>query len=336
MPGSYSSTSHDYHFDIEEVNTIANEVIDVEASAILNLKGLNNDSFYTAVNYLIKSSGRVIICGLGKSGLIGKKISATLASTGTPSFFLHPAEAIHGDLGMIVGNDVIITISYSGETDEVLKLVPIIKKLGIPHISITGNPNSTLAKNSDCSLNAHVAREACALQLAPTSSTTATLVMGDALAVTLMKLKNFKEHDFAQFHPGGSLGRQLLCKVSDEMVIDPLPIIRPEDRIKEVIMSIGSGQLGVTVVVDDADLIIGIITDGDLRRAMSKFEYDKGFFNLTAKDIMSKNPKRIRPSALIAEAEGMMNENKINSLIVEDNNKLVGILYQRKLKYGTL
>ncbi|PWK77737.1 arabinose-5-phosphate isomerase [Mucilaginibacter oryzae] len=336
MFGSNSSAPRNYHFDVEGINAIANEVIDIEASAILNLKSLNNDSFCTAIGYLINASGRVIICGLGKSGLIGKKISATLASTGTPSFFLHPAEAIHGDLGMIMSNDAIITISYSGETDEVLKLVPIIKKLGIPHISITGNPNSTLAKNSDCSLNVHVAREACALQLAPTSSTTATLVIGDALAVALMKLKNFKEHDFAQFHPGGSLGRQLLCKVSDEMVIDPLPVIRPDDKIKEVIMSIGSGQLGVTVVIDEADSIIGIITDGDLRRAMSKFEYDNGFFNLTASDIMSKNPKRIRPGALIAEAESMMNENKINSLIVEDNNKLVGILYQRKLKYGTL
>jgi len=329
-----SKSAADYN--IQEINAIANEVIEIEAAAVASLKSRNDRNLSQAVNYIINSTGRVIICGLGKSGLIGKKISATLASTGTPSLFLHPAEAIHGDLGMITANDTIVTISYSGETDELLKLVPAIKNFGIPHISITGNPNSTLAKNSDCSLDVHVEREACALQLAPTSSTTATLVLGDVLAVTLMKIKGFKEHDFAQFHPGGSLGRKLLCKVSDEMVVDPLPTVLPNNTIKDVIISIGEGQLGVTIVVDNDKQVLGIITDGDLRRAMSKFEHDANFFNLTAKDIMSAGAKRIHQDALIAEAEHMMNINRINSLIVENDDKLVGILYQRKLKYGTL
>lgn len=324
-------------FDIIQVSNYVQDVIDIEADAINNLKKyLDQEAFFNTIRKIINASGRIVICGLGKSGLIGKKISATLASTGTPSFFLHPAEAIHGDLGMITKDDVIITISYSGETDELLKIVPAIKNIGIPHISITGNPNSTLSKNADYNLNVHVDREACALQLAPTSSTTATLVLGDAIAVTLMKLKDFKEHDFAQFHPGGTLGRKLLCKVADEMVVNPLPTVLPDDKIKDVITSIGSGRLGVTVVIDKLKNIIGIITDGDLRRAMSNIENETTFFSLKAKDIMSSPPKLISPDSLIAEAEKMMDQMMINSLIVESDNKLIGILYQRKLKYGSL
>ncbi len=316
------------------INAIANEVIDIEAAAIKELKGLNDHSLYQAIEYIINLKGRVIICGLGKSGLIGKKISATLASTGTPSLFLHPTEALHGDLGMITPDDAIVTISYSGETDELLKLVPIIKDMGIPHISVTGNPNSTLARNSDCSLNVHVEREACALQLAPTSSTTATLVIGDALAVTLMRLRGFKEDDFAQFHPGGNLGRRLLAKVSDEMITEGLPKLKVTDRLKDALMVMSAGRLGMGVIVDEQNAIRGIITDGDLRRALSRFE-ESSFFKLTVGELMTTQPKRINPEALVMEAEELMDKHKINALLVEKDGRLLGILYQRKLKYGS-
>lgn len=322
------------NFTVAEINAIANEVIDIEAAAVTNLKGRNNQQFHQVVECILNLKGRVIICGLGKSGLIGKKISATLASTGTPSLFLHPTEALHGDLGMITSGDAIITISYSGETDEMLKLVPIIKNMGIPHISITGNSQSTLARNSDCTLDVHVEREACALQLAPTSSTTATLVLGDALAVTLMRLKGFKEDDFAQFHPGGNLGRRLLAKVADEMIVEGLPKLKAADRLKEALMIMSEGRLGMGVIVNEQDNILGVITDGDLRRAISKFD-EGSFFTLTAGEVMTKNPKTISPEALVMDAEEMMDKYRINALLVEQDGHLLGILYQRKLKYGS-
>lgn len=322
------------NYTVADINAIANEVIDIEAAAITDLKGLNNENLSRAIEYIINLKGRLIICGLGKSGLIGRKISATLASTGTPSLFLHPTEALHGDLGMITAADAIVTISYSGETDEMLKLVPIIKNLGIPHISITGNPNSTLGRNSDCALNVHVEREACALQLAPTSSTTATLVLGDALAVTLMRLKGFKEDDFAQFHPGGNLGRRLLAKVSDEMITEGLPKLKATDQLKEALMVMSEGRLGMGVVLNEHDSILGIMTDGDLRRALSKFE-EGSFFKLTVGEVMTAHPKTIGPDELVMDAEELMDRYKINALLVEKDGRLLGILYQRKIKYGS-
>lgn len=322
------------HYTVNEVNAMADEVIGIEAAAIQNLSALNRDSFFEAIRLIINLKGRVIVSGVGKSGLIGRKISATLASTGTPSLFLHPTEAIHGDLGMVTAQDAFVTISYSGETDEVLKLVPVIKDLHIPHISISGNLHSTLAKNSDCALNVRVEREACALQLAPTSSTTATLVLGDALAVTLMKLKKFKESDFAQFHPGGNLGRRLLAKVGDEMITENLPLLREDTAIRDTLLTMSAGRLGTGVVLDENDRIAGIITDGDLRRALSNFNEGE-FFKLKAGDVMTRHPKTIGAEALVIDAEELMDAGRINALLVEEAGRLKGILYQRKLKYGS-
>jgi len=261
---------------------------------------------------------------MGKSGLIGRKIAATLASTGTPSFFLHPGEAYHGDLGMIEKDDIVLLISNSGETDEVLKVIPFLKNQGNIIISMSGNPSSTLAKNTNYHLNIFVHKEACPLQLAPTSSTTASLVMGDALAVALMKLRDFKDKDFAQFHPGGSLGRRLLTKVKNVMKKNDLPICNETENIKNIIHIITDGKCGLVVVVNNFE-IIGIITDGDIRRAMESNE--NNFFSLQAKDLMSKNPKMINLNEKLTTASDLMNDNKVNSLlVVDDQSRLLGIV----------
>jgi arabinose-5-phosphate isomerase len=261
---------------------------------------------------------------MGKSGIIGKKIAATLASTGTPSFFLHPGEAYHGDLGMIEENDIVLLISNSGETDEVLKLIPFLKHQKNCTISMSNNDDSTLAKNTNYHLNIAVDKEACPLFLAPTSSTTATLVMGDALAVTLMKLRDFKEENFAKFHPGGSLGRRLLTTVGDVMKKKNLPIISSQATIKEVIQTISEGKLGLVVIIDN-NKIIGIITDGDIRRTMESREKD--FFNLKAEDLMSIHPKLIYDTDKLISASNIMSQHKINSLlVVNESNDLVGVV----------
>ena len=306
-----------------DIELIAKEVFEIEASAIANLAKNIDENFKKAIEAILECSGKLIVCGMGKSGIIGKKIAATMASTGTPSFFLHPAEAYHGDLGMIEKEDIVLLISNSGETDEVLKIIPFLKEQGNVTVAMSGNPRSTLAKNSTHHLNIYVEKEACPLQLAPTSSTTATLVMGDALAITLMKLRDFKESDFAQFHPGGSLGRRLLTRVEDVMKRDNLPIVSRDSSIKEIINIVSKARLGLAVV-QEADLIVGIITDGDIRRAMEEFE--DTFFRLKAEDLMTKNPKTIQKEAKLIDAQNLMNDYKVNSLLVVDNNKLCGVV----------
>jgi len=306
------------------IKNIAKEVFEIESKEIANLFALLTDDFENAVKSILNTKGKFIICGMGKSGIIGKKIAATLASTGTPSFFLHPGEAYHGDLGMIEKEDILLLISNSGETDEVLKLIPFLKSQENITISMSGNPKSTLGINTDYHLNIAVKKEACPLSLAPMSSTTATLVMGDAIAVALMKLRNFKDENFAKFHPGGSLGRRLLTTISSVMKKDNLPICSSETSIKDIIHKITDGKCGLIVVIDN-EQILGIITDGDIRRAMETREND--FFNLNANNLMSKNPKLIQSTEKLIKASEIMSESKINSLAVIDaNNSLVGIV----------
>ena len=303
---------------------IAKEVFEIESREIANLSNLLTSDFEEAIKVIFKSQGKLIISGMGKSGIIGKKIAATLASTGTPSFFLHPAEAYHGDLGMIEKNDIVLLISNSGETDEVLKIIPFLKSQKNITISMSGNPKSTLSKNTDYHLNIAVHKEACPLQLAPTSSTTATLVMGDAIAIALMKLRDFKDKDFAQFHPGGSLGKKLLTNVKDVMKKENLPICSENASMKSIVYKITDGKCGL-VIVKEENHIKGIITDGDIRRAMETKEED--FFKLKAKDIMSLNPKTINQDEKIIVANELMSTNKINSLLAIDTAKeLVGII----------
>ena len=307
-----------------DIKKLAQEVFEIESKEIANLSKRLTDDFEKAINAILQSSGKLIVSGMGKSGIIGKKIAATLASTGTPSFFLHPGEAYHGDLGMIEKNDIVLLISNSGETDEVLKLIPFLKHQKNCTISMSGNDESTLAKNTNYHLNIAVDKEACPLFLAPTSSTTATLVMGDALAVTLMKLRDFKEENFAKFHPGGSLGRRLLTTVRDVMKKKNLPIISSQATIKEVIQKISEGKLGLVVIIDN-NKIMGIITDGDIRRTMESREKD--FFNLKAEDLMSNHPKLIYETDKLISASNIMSQHKINSLlVVNESNDLVGVV----------
>ena len=307
-----------------DIKKLAQEVFEIESKEVANLSKRLTDDFEKAINAILQSSGKLIVSGMGKSGIIGKKIAATLASTGTPSFFLHPGEAYHGDLGMIEENDIVLLISNSGETDEVLKLIPFLKHQKNCTISMSCSDDSTLAKNTNYHLNIAVDKEACPLFLAPTSSTTATLVMGDALAVTLMKLRDFKEENFAKFHPGGSLGRRLLTTVGDVMKKKNLPIISSQATIKEVIQRISEGLLGLVVIIDN-NKIMGIITDGDIRRTMESREKD--FFNLKAEDLMSNHPKLIYESDKLISASNIMSQHKINSLlVVNESNDLVGVV----------
>ena len=306
------------------IRRIAEEVFEIESKEIANLSTLLTIDFENAVKSIISSKGKLIISGMGKSGIVGKKIAATLASTGTPSFFLHPGEAYHGDLGMVEKEDIVLLISNSGETDEVLKIIPFLKHQKNTTISMSGNPDSSLAKNTDFHLNISVNVEACPLQLAPTSSTTSTMVMGDALAVALMKLRDFKEVNFARFHPGGSLGKRLLQNVSNVMKKDSLPLITPNESIKKVINILSSGKCGLAVVVNENN-IIGVISDGDIRRAMESNETN--FFKLKALDIMTKEPRTVLENTKLKIAGDLMFSEKINSLIVEnDKGLLVGIV----------
>ncbi|EAI3733332.1 KpsF/GutQ family sugar-phosphate isomerase [Campylobacter jejuni] len=302
---------------------IAKEVFEKEAQAILDLAKNLDENFNQAVNLMLNTKGRCIVSGMGKSGHIGAKIAATLASTGTPSFFIHPGEALHGDLGMLTPEDVLIAISNSGETEEILKIIPAIKKRKIPLIVMCGKKNSTLVKQSDIFLNIAVEKEACPLQLAPMSSTTATLVMGDALAAALMKVRNFKPDDFALFHPGGSLGRKLLTKVKDLMVSSNLPIVHPDTEFNDLVDVMTSGKLGLCVVLENEKLV-GIITDGDLRRALKAS--DKLRFDFKAKEIMSTNPKVVDADAMASEAEEIMLKHKIKEIVVSKEDKVVGII----------
>ncbi|QOR01938.1 KpsF/GutQ family sugar-phosphate isomerase [Campylobacter sp. 2014D-0216] len=302
---------------------IAKEVFEIESKTILDLCDTLNEEFSKAVELILSIKGRCVVSGMGKSGHVGAKIAATLASTGTPSFFMHPGEALHGDLGMIASEDVLLAISNSGETEEVLKLIPVIKKRKIPLIVMAGDQNSTLAKQADIFINIAVKKEACPLQLAPTSSTTATLAMGDAIAVALMKARNFKPDDFALFHPGGSLGKKLLTKVGDLMVSSNLPIVSPNSEFNELVDVMTSGKLGLCIVVENEKLV-GIITDGDLRRALRA--NDKPRFDFKAKEIMSESPKTIEASAMASEAEELMLKHKIKEIVVTQNEKIAGII----------
>ncbi|KAB0577759.1 KpsF/GutQ family sugar-phosphate isomerase [Campylobacter volucris] len=302
---------------------IAKEVFEIESKAILDLIHNLNEDFNKSISLILSIKGRCIISGMGKSGHIGAKIAATLASTGTPSFFVHPGEALHGDLGMITNDDVVLAISNSGDTEELLKIIPVIKKRKIPLIVMSGRKNSTLAKQADVFLDISVEKEACPLQLAPMSSTTATLVMGDALAAALMKARNFKPDDFALFHPGGSLGKKLLTKVEDLMVKENLPIVSLNTNFSDLIDVMTSGKLGLCIVLENEKLV-GIITDGDLRRALKS--NDKPRFDFKASEIMSANPKVIDAKAMASEAEELMLKHKIKEIVVSENDKIVGII----------
>ncbi|MFG5126556.1 KpsF/GutQ family sugar-phosphate isomerase [Campylobacter lari] len=302
---------------------IAKEVFEIESKTILDLCDNLDEGFNKAIELILSIKGRCVVSGMGKSGHIGAKIAATLASTGTPSFFMHPGEALHGDLGMLTSEDVLLAISNSGETEEVLKLIPVIKKRKIPLIVMAGNQNSTLAKQADIFINIAVKKEACPLQLAPTSSTTATLAMGDAIAVALMRARKFRPDDFALFHPGGSLGRKLLTRVSDLMVSNNLPIVSPESEFNELVDVMTSGKLGLCIVLENEKLV-GIITDGDLRRALRA--NDKPRFDFKAKEIMSDSPKTIEASAMASEAEELMLKHKIKEIVVTQDEKIIGII----------
>lgn len=285
----------------------------IEAQTLLDQVQMINEDFERAVSLILNSGGKLIVTGMGKSGIIGKKMAATFASTGTPSFFIHPGEAYHGDLGMIEKKDVILALSFSGETDEVLKIIPFLKNNGNALLSITGKPNSTLAAHSAVHLALDVKQEACPLSLAPTSSTTATLAMGDALAVALMDARKFKPEDFARFHPGGALGRKLLAKVEHKMKNKDLPIVSAESSFIEIIHTITRGRLGLALVNENGETK-GIITDGDVRRVMEK--YAKDAWDLKAHDFMTHNPKTISIDTSLHEAEELLKKLKITSLVV--------------------
>ncbi|MBE6193349.1 MAG: KpsF/GutQ family sugar-phosphate isomerase [Rikenellaceae bacterium] len=303
---------------------VATDALQTEADALLRIKRDLGDEFVRAVESILECNGKVIMTGMGKSGLVAKKIAATLASTGTPSFYMHPGEAFHGDLGMISKGDIVIALSYSGETDEVLKIVPFIHDNGNTLISMTGNSNSSLAKNSDIHLDVRVEREACILHLAPTTSTTAQLAMGDALACALMKVRNFTSMDYARLHPGGSLGRRLLMTVGNVMHRTELPVVDESCSATEMIQRISQGGLGL-IVICRGEEILGIVTDGDVRRAMESKQAE--FFNIRPMDIATPSPKMIHPEEKLIEAEKMMTRHKINSLLVVDGNKhLVGVI----------
>ena len=310
----------------------AKKVIRIEAEALLSLADAINGEFERAVRLILASRGRVVVTGMGKSGLIGQKIASTMASTGTPSFFLHPAEGIHGDLGMIMRGDVVIAISNSGETEEVVRILPIIKRLGASLIAMTGNPSSNLAKAGDVFLDISVKEEACPLGLAPTASTTATLAMGDALSVALLLERGFNAEDFALFHPGGALGKKLILKVEDMMHAgDAIPLVGAGTLMREALFVITSKGLGITGVTGADGALVGVITDGDLRRALEK---GMDIINLPASELMSKKPKRISRSELAAKALQQMEQFSITSLFVfaDDNStRPVGIIHLHDL-----
>ncbi|GAB2688371.1 KpsF/GutQ family sugar-phosphate isomerase [Mucilaginibacter koreensis] len=304
---------------------IARRVFDIEIESLKQVAAALDEEFTQIIQAVKQVKGKLIVAGIGKSGIIGKKIAATLSSTGTPSFFLHPGEAFHGDLGMVGQEDAVLLISYSGETDEVLKIIPFLKHNHNLLIGITGNPASTIAKNCDYHLNVHISNEACPLELAPTSSTTATLVMGDALAVALMTVKNFQQEDFARYHPGGSLGRKLLTRVQDQMRTEALPFINPEASFTELLLRMSEGRLGM-VVVGDATHVQGIVTDGDLRRALL---HNSNIHELHIPEMMTTSPVIIAADEFVATAEHLMIEKKITTLLVGDNEaRTVSGVYQ--------
>ncbi len=317
----------------ENILAIAKKTILSESEAIVKLIDYLDENFSKAVEIIFQSKGRLVVTGIGKSAIIGQKMVATFNSTGTPSMFLHAAEAIHGDLGMIQKNDVIICISKSGNSPEIKALIPLLKRDGNPLIGISGNSNSALAKGSDFVLNTTVDMEACPINLAPTNSTTAQLVMGDALAVCLMEMRDFKPEDFAKYHPGGALGKKLLLKVKDLIEHNQKPIVTPDTPVKKVIFEISEKRLGVTAVIEN-DTVTGIITDGDIRRMLNDTD---NFTDLTAKDIMSRNPKSTSSETMAIDALQILENHSITQLIVIDNGVYKGVLHLHDiLKEGIL
>ncbi len=312
-------------FSTNDILRLSHQVFDIELQALNQLKQRIGDEFVAAVELILKSKGHVVVIGMGKSGHIGNKISATLASTGTPAFFVHPGEASHGDLGMITSGDLILAISNSGETEEVLTILPLIKRMGAKLISMTGKPHSNLAKNSDVHLDISVAEEACPLGLAPTASTTATLVMGDALAVTLLELRGFTKEDFAMSHPAGSLGKRLLLGIDDVMRKgQDIPSVTLTAHFAEALVEMNQKGLGMTAVVDNKGQVAGVFTDGDLRRTLDDLEHLK---EKTMADLATPNPVLIHHKKMAVEAVQIMEAYKVHSLlVVNDDKKLVGVL----------
>ena len=307
----------------EDLLEIARKTILSESKSIAKLVDFLTDDFANAVEIIFNSSGRLILTGIGKSAIIAQKIVASMNSTGTPALFLHASEAIHGDLGMVQPGDVVICISKSGNSPEIKVIVPILKRFGNPLIAITGNTTSFLAKESDYVLDTTVDAEACPINLAPTNSTTAQLVMGDALTVCLMELRNFKSDDFAKYHPGGALGKKLLLRVGDMLDQSHKPSVEPDSSIKKVIFEISEKRMGVTAVVEN-NHVIGIITDGDIRRMLNQ---NDTFSHLTAKDIMTKNPKTIQLATMVADALNIIEDFSITQLVVLDNQEYKGVLH---------
>jgi arabinose-5-phosphate isomerase len=320
----------------EALKNLALAVIDTECRAVNELRGRIDDAFVDACRLMLDCKGRVVVLGVGKSGHIGGKIAATLASTGTPAFFVHPAEASHGDLGMITRDDVVLALSNSGETEEMKHILPVLKRLGVPIIALTGKPESTLAQHADVHLDVSVHQEACPLGLAPTSSTTVALVMGDALAVSLLQTRGFTRDDFARSHPAGVLGRKLLLHIQDIMHTgEDMPCCAPESTVSEAIVEMTRKRLGLSAVVDAEQKILGVYTDGDLRRTLDK-NLDPHVTRVA--EVMTKGARTIRPEALAVEAVGMMQEFRIQAVLVaDDSNRLVGVLnFQDLLAAGVV
>ena len=309
---------------LREVRDYASQCLKDEAQALLDLIPQLDQHFDKAVEMMYNCKGKVIVTGVGKSGNIGAKIAATLSSTGTPSFFINPLDVYHGDLGVMTPDDVVLALSNSGQTDELLRFIPAIQHRGVPLIGMSRNPNSLLAKYSVAHITVKVENEACPLNLAPTSSTTAALAMGDALSVALMQLRNFKPTDFARFHPGGELGKRLLTTAADVMRVDDLPVIPREMHLGDAIIQVSKGKLGLGVSLENGK-IVGLITDGDIRRAMEKWQAE--FFNKTVNDIMTTTPKMVLPTTKIADIQQIMQKYKIHTVLVADEEtRLIGIV----------
>ena len=317
-------------FDPAQVLRLAHDTLDIEATAVRGLQQRLNDDFVRAVELVLRASGRVVVMGMGKSGHIGRKIAATLASTGTPAMFVHPAEASHGDLGMVMPVDVVLAISNSAEADELTTLLPLIRRLGAPLVAMTGHPMSTLGRNADLVLDSGVEKEACPLNLAPTASTTAQMALGDALAMALLDARGFKADDFARSHPGGALGRRLLTRVMDIMRSgEAVPAVGPEASFSELMREMTRKGLGASAVVDASGQALGIFTDGDLRRLV---ETGRDLRALTAQEVMHGGPRQIRPDALAAEAAKMMEQHRVTVLLVQDQlGHLVGAINSNDL-----
>ncbi len=309
---------------LKHVREYASQCIKDEAQALLELIPQLDKNFEKAVEMMFNCKGKIIVTGVGKSGNVGAKIAATLSSTGTPAFYINPLDIYHGDLGVMTPDDVVLALSNSGQTDELLRFLPMVLHMCVPVVSISGNPHSLLAKYSTAHITCSVKKEACPLNLAPTSSTTAALAMGDALAIALMMVRNFKPNDFAQFHPGGELGKRLLTTASDVMRSDNLPVIPKEMHLGEAIIHVSKGKLGLGVSLEN-ERVVGLITDGDIRRAMEKWQAQ--FFNKTVSDIMTTSPKMVSPNTKITEIQTIMHKYKIHTvLVVDSDNHLLGIV----------